>query len=97
MSDKVNRLAPENCNSKKCKTCIFHTDGRAHPLAAGRLEQIKAYLAQGVNHECHTTHRTCYGALEYQAVLFHRMNLIQEPTADCLLREARAALNLPQK
>jgi hypothetical protein len=94
MSKKVNRMDRSFCNKAKCKSCIFHTDGNALALEPGRLDEIKAYLLGSSSHICHTTNLTCYGALEYQAEMFYRLNWINEPTVDCLLDTAKKLLNL---
>jgi hypothetical protein len=82
-----NRLHPDNCNKAECKTCIF---GRTPLLLApDRMAEIQRYLAVGeAAHICHTTNKTCYGSLEFQSQIFHRMGIIQEPTPESLLKEA---------
>lgn len=90
----MNHLAKKNCNKAKCKTCIFHTDGNQVELSPGRIDEIKAYLIGSSSHQCHTTNLTCYGALEYQADIFHRLKWIPEPTVYSLLNTAKKTLNL---
>jgi hypothetical protein len=94
MKELLNHLDQKNCNKAKCKTCIFHTNGKALPLQPGRLEEIKRYLIGQYSHLCHTTDKTCYGALEYQAEMFHRLGVISDPTVECLLNTAKQILNL---
>lgn len=94
MSNKVNRLSEENCNKTMCKTCIFRTDGNQLELAPGRMDQIKQYLLGESSHICHTTNLTCYGALTWQAEMYHRLGFIDEPTVDCFLKKAKQLLNL---
>jgi len=91
---KGNFLARENCNTKKCKSCIFRTDGKQLILSPGRMSEIQAYLGTGQSsHICHNTERTCYGALEYQAMIFYRIGLIKEESVDCLLDTAKKYLD----
>jgi hypothetical protein len=77
-----------------CKTCIFREDGNQLELEPGRLDQIKAYLIGSSSHVCHTTEKTCYGALTFQAQIFHRMGWIKENSVQCFLETAKAILNL---
>lgn len=85
-----NFLSPENCNTKKCKSCIFRTDGKQLILSPGRMAEIQAYLGTGQSsHICHTTEKTCYGALEYQATIFYRMGFIPEESVKSLLETAK--------
>ena len=91
---KENFIARENCNTKKCKSCIFRTDGKQLVLAPQRMSEIQAYLGTGQSsHICHNTERTCYGALEYQAMIFYRMGIIKEESVDCLLDTAKTYLD----
>jgi hypothetical protein len=71
-----------------CKSCIFRTDGNQVVLRPGRLDDIKAYTLKNSMHICHTTNKTCYGALTWQAEMFHRMGMIEDPTVECLLSTA---------
>ena len=90
-----NRLAAENCNKAKCKSCIFREDDKALVLSAERMKEIQTYLANGTSsHICHNTNKTCYGALEFQAKCFHAMSFIPEPTVESLLETARKSLGL---
>lgn len=85
-----NRLRPENCNKAMCKTCIFQTNGNQVQLSQERYDEITGYLASGKSsHICHTTNLTCYGALQFQAKIFHAMHIIPEPTAESLLATAQ--------
>lgn len=89
---KRNHLKPENCNKAQCKSCIFRTDGNEVKLREGRLDEIKMYLIGESSHICHTTEKTCYGALEWQATIFHRIGLIPAPTVESLLLTANKYL-----
>lgn len=89
---KKNRLAKENCNKAKCRTCIFREDGSQLELAPGRLDEIKKYLAGSSSHECHISNKTCYGGLEYQAMAMHQIGIIKENSVDCFLRTAAEVL-----
>ena len=96
MAKKVtsNFLSPENCNKAMCKTCIFQTNGQAIQLSVGRIDEIKSYLATGESsHVCHTTNKTCYGALSFQANVFKALGIITENTVNCLLETAAKHLN----
>lgn len=91
----TNFLAPENCNKAKCKTCMFGPT--PIQLSPERLQEIKNYLASGESsHVCHTTNKTCYGGLEFQARIFHSLTIIAEPTVDCLLETAAKFLSKAQ-
>jgi hypothetical protein len=84
-----NFLDPKNCNRRKCKSCIFRTDGKQLKLSPEREAEIRAYLARGENsHICHQTEKTCYGGLEYQSTIFYRMGFIKEESVSCLLETA---------
>lgn len=85
-------LSPENCNKAKCKTCIF--GDTPVKLSPEREAEIQLYLATGAaSHVCHTTEKTCYGALEYQAKIFHGIGILKYPTVECLLQKAKEVLN----
>ena len=86
-----NRLSPENCNKVMGKSCMF---GKTpSQLSEERLSEIKGYLERGESsHICHTTNKTCRGALQFQAEVFHGKGMIPEPTADSLLMMARIFL-----
>ena len=89
-----NFLAKENCNTKKCKSCIFRTDCKQLPISPQRMAEIQTYLGTGQSsHICHNTEKTCYGALEYQATIFYRLGLIKEESVDCLLETAKTHLD----
>jgi hypothetical protein len=93
--ESQNRLAAENCNTAKCKSCIFRNDDKALKLSPERMQEIQTYLANGTSsHICHNTQKTCYGALEFQAQCFFAMKFIPEPTVESLLLTARKALGL---
>lgn len=63
-------------------------------LAPERLAEIHKYLAEfRSSHVCHTTNKTCFGALEFQAKLLHGMRVISEPTVESMLVAAGEALN----
>lgn len=76
----------EGNNTAQCKTCIFGPK----PLELGetRMLEIITYLANGTRHICHTTNKTCFGALEFQSKVFFEMKIIQEPTVECLIKTA---------
>ena len=93
MSKKENRLKPENCNTQKCVSCIFRTDGANAKIGEKRMDEIRNYLATGKSsHICHKTEKTCFGALEYQADVFNRMGIIPENSVDSLLKTAEKFL-----
>lgn len=81
------RLDPENCNKSKCKTCIFgETPLR---LSEQRMQEITSYLVNfEASHICHTTNRTCYGALELQARILFVKGHIDSPSVESMLEEA---------
>lgn len=84
-----NFLMRENCNKAKCGTCIFRTDGKQLKISEERMNEIRTYLGTGQSsHICHKTEKTCYGGLEYTAMIYNRMGLIPEPTVDSLLDTA---------
>ncbi len=89
---KKGYLQPENCNKAMCKTCIFKPEN-ADIVTTERLNEIKAYLLGSSSHECHTTNKTCYGALEFQATMFYRLGIITEPTVNCFLDTAAQYIN----
>ena len=85
-----NFLDPKNCNKKKCKSCIFRTDGKQVKLSLARELEIRTYLATGQSsHICHQTNKTCYGGLEFQAMIFYRTGRIKEDSVNCLLETAK--------
>lgn len=93
MRKSENRLLPENCNIRKCKSCMFGLTPIR--LAQERMNEITDYLATGsASHICHVTNKTCYGALEFQAKIFHFKGILTEPTVKCLLETAAVFLNL---
>lgn len=49
------------------------------------------------SHICHTTDKTCYGALQFQATIFHRLTIIPEPTVKSLLETAQQFLTKTNK
>lgn len=87
-------LKPENCNKTHCKSCIFHPviENRI-ALSEERIEEITTYLVTAESsHVCHVTNKTCYGGLELQATIFHRLGILKEGTVDCLLETAKKHL-----
>lgn len=93
MKKSTESLRPENCNKAMCKTCIFREDGNQVELSPGRLDEIKKYLLGTSSHICHTTQKTCYGALSFQATMFFRMRLIPQESVESLLQTAAKFLN----
>ncbi|SEM90896.1 hypothetical protein SAMN04488505_10717 [Chitinophaga rupis] len=86
-----NRLHPDNCNKAQCKSCIFGPTPLE--LAPERRAEIESYLATfQASHICHTTDKTCYSALQFQAKILHAMGLIGHPTAESLLEGAATYL-----
>lgn len=82
---------------KSCSSCPFHPGGLE--LTDDKMTQIKAYLAEGQNHLCHsdTTNKTvCRGGRQYQLNVFHARGWISEPT-DEALREAMSAFGISPK
>jgi hypothetical protein len=72
---------------------MFHYNENSVKISPERLNEIHEYLANGESsHICHTTNKTCYGALEYQSEIFNRLGLIPEPTVECLLTTAERIL-----
>lgn len=87
-----NRLHPDNCNKAKCKSCIFGPTPLQ--LTPERKDEIITYLVKlESSHICHTTDKTCYGAMELQAQTMHRMGIIKEPTVECFLETAKQFVN----
>ena len=88
----MSHLQYENCNKAKCKSCIFGPT--PIELTQKRKNEIHGYLARfESSHICHTTNKTCYGALEYQAKIMYAMHMIEAPTAESLLLTANKYLN----
>lgn len=86
-----NRLSPENCNKAKCKTCIFGPT--PVDLTIERKNEINDYLINfKYSHICHTTEKTCYGALELQAKILYGMGVIHEPTPEAMIKVAKQFL-----
>lgn len=86
-----NRLDPKNCNKAKCKTCIFGPTPVV--ISPERMNEITGYLASfESSHICHTTNKTCYGALEFQAKIMYAFSIIKEPTPEALLEGAKEYL-----
>jgi hypothetical protein len=77
-------------NKAKCASCIFRTDGKQVELRPERMAEIQIYLSQGTNHECHKTQLVCRGGREYQAIIWHRMGLIPEPTVEAIEAASKA-------
>lgn len=92
----MNNLDAGNCNKTKCKTCIFgHTPVQ---LTQERMLEIRTYLAAfEAAHICHTTDKTCYGALEFQSRIAHAVSIIEKPTVECFLNAAEKYLNIKQQ
>lgn len=89
----MNCLEPKNCNTKMCHTCIFQDNGHAVRLSLRRTMEILDYLVNMENtHICHTTDKTCFGALSLQAKVLHAAGKIPEPTVTSLLNTASKAL-----
>lgn len=88
----MNHLELNNCNKSKCKTCIF--GNTPIELSIERINEIHGYLSRfESSHVCHTTNKTCYGALEFQAKILHAMKIIDSPTVDNLLQTAKQYIN----
>lgn len=89
-----NRLLPENCNKKHCKTCIFHPDyKKALKLSPERMTQIQNYLIKfEASHICHVTEKTCFGALELQAKTAFVFGFTSAPTVENYLETAKKYL-----
>lgn len=86
-------LKSENCNKVKCKTCIFRTDGNQVVLSPERKNEIENYLRTfKSSHICHTTDKTCYGALEVQTEMLYRLGIIKENKVKSMLLEAATVL-----
>lgn len=91
MAQSQNRLHPDNCNKAKCKTCIFGPT--PVELTPERKAEIIDYLITfKSSHICHTTEKTCYGALELQAKTMAAMHIISEPTVESMLTQANKYL-----
>lgn len=87
----MNLLDPKNCNKAKCKTCIFGPTPLE--LSPGRMDEIRNYLiTMRKSHICHTTDKTCYGALELQARTLYILELIPENSVDSMLIQAQKVL-----
>jgi hypothetical protein len=85
-------LNPNNCNKAKCKTCMFGPT--PVQLSPERLNEIHTYLANFTSsHICHTTNKTCFGGLEFQAKIAHALKIIEKPTVNCFLDTANEYLN----
>lgn len=74
----------------QCETCVFkdECDGGV-VLGDGRREEIKQNLLNGINQLCHHDNNKtiCRGGRNFQLQIFHRMNLIPEPTDEALAKE----------
>lgn len=88
-------LHPDNCNKAMCKTCIFREDGNQLQLEPGRLNEIKGYLIASSSHICHTTNKTCFGALSFQAMIFFRIGMIPEESVQSFLATAKEHICRP--
>lgn len=77
-------------NKSKCKTCIFNCDQKI--ISLERLAEIQKYLLEGNSHICHITENVCRGSREYQAEIFYRMRLIDEPTIEVLNKRIKQAI-----
>jgi hypothetical protein len=88
-----NRLNPKNCNKAMCKSCIFGSN--PIPLDKERILEIHTYLSNfSKSHICHITNKTCYGALQFQSTLLHKLGLLLKPTVESLLETAKQFLKL---
>lgn len=77
-----------NCNKAKCKTCIFGPTPLE--ISPWRRHEIILYLVSfESSHICHTTEKTCYGAMELQAKTLHAKGIIPEPTPESMLEVAQ--------
>lgn len=74
----------QKCNKKRCYSCIFNDDKTAFRLPPARMAEIQGYLIKGTNHVCHYTNLVCRGGREYQAEIWHRLGILEEPTVECL-------------
>lgn len=89
----MNFLDPNNCNKAKCKTCIF--GDTPIELSPERIEEIRSYLINfEASHVCHTTDKTCYGALEFQSKVLYAAGIIEVPTVNAFLQKAKTILNI---
>lgn len=85
-----NRLKPENCNTKKCKSCIFRTDGNEFRLSPGRMKEVRRYLTEfESSHVCHVTNKTCYGGLEVTAQAMFDKGIIPDNKVETMLAIAQ--------
>jgi hypothetical protein len=88
-----NHLKVENCNKAKCKSCIFGPNPAS--ITEQRMVEIRLYLARfEYSHICHTTNKTCYGAIEFQARIMHAIGIIPDGKAETFLQKAKEILNL---
>ena len=82
------RLKPENCNKAKCKTCMFGPT--PIQISPARMTEIHNYISKfESSHICHTTDKTCYGALELQAKILFALGAIKENSIEAMLKEAQ--------
>jgi hypothetical protein len=90
-------LVGAKIRSLPCSSCPFQPGGL--DLGEDKMTEIKAYLAAGQNHLCHSdgTNKTvCRGGRRFQLQVFHARGWIAEPT-DEALREAMKALGIDPK
>lgn len=85
-------MKKQNCNKAKCKSCIFGPN--PVELSVARQNEINSYLVNmESSHICHTTNKTCYGALELQARVLFVKGIIPAPTPEAMLETASKYLN----
>lgn len=79
------------CRKRQCASCPFGPpSAKRIILSEERLAEIRAYLAQGMSHMCHSdssNNTVCRGGRNFQLQVFCEIGIIPEPT-DAALREA---------
>lgn len=78
-------------HDEPCGSCPFTPAGL--DLGEDKMAEIKAYLARGQNHLCHSdrTHKTvCRGGRTHQLQVFHARGWIKAPTDEALAEAMKA-------
>ncbi len=87
-------LTQAKINEKPCGSCPFTPNGLK--LDECKMAEIRAYLARGQNHLCHSDHTNktvCRGGRMHQLQVFFAKGWITAPT-DEALREAMRAFGI---
>jgi hypothetical protein len=93
MKNQKGFLEEGNCNKAMCKTCLFGNN--PIDLSPVRKQEIINYLLKfESSHICHTTNKTCYGAMGIQARFLFILGILPDDSVETFLKEAKKFLNL---